>query len=321
MNQHAADNPTASRWLDPQVVSSIESLEFLATQVVEGFITGLHSSPYRGYNQEFAEHRQYQPGDELRYLDWRLFARTDRFYVKQFEADTNLRATLILDASESMDFSGEDVPRAEGSARGHRSGLTKLDYAKRLAACLSHLLLKQRDAAGLAIFDETLRDYIPARASSNHLRNLMQALDSAVPKGATSIASILNEVASRLARRGVVILISDLIDEPDRVLESLSHLRSRRHEVIVFHMLDRQEIDLDYRGNIRFLNPEGSDTIDSDPVALRESYRKEFTAVVEKYRQGCLEHRIGYERVVTDTPLEKVLPSFLVRRGAMGVRA
>ncbi len=315
------DSPTASRWLDPQVVSSIESLEFLATQVVEGFITGLHSSPYRGYNQEFAEHRQYQPGDELRYLDWKLFARTDRFYVKQFEADTNLRATVILDASKSMDFCGLDLPRADGVSRPARLGVTKLDYAKRLAACLSHLLLRQRDAAGLAIFDDDLKTYIPARASSNHLRNLMEALDLATPAGATAIPKILNEVAGRLARRGVIILISDLLDDPDEVIESLRHLRSRKHEVIVFHTLDRQEIDLDYSGNIRFLNPEGSDTIDSDPVALRESYRKQITAVVDKYRQGCLEHRIGYEQALTDTPLEKVLPAFLVRRGSLGVRA
>lgn len=321
MSASATDSPTASRWLDPQAVSSIESLEFLATQVVEGFITGLHSSPYRGYNQEFAEHRQYQPGDELRYLDWKLYARTDRFYVKQFEADTNLRATLILDASESMDFCGMDSPRPDGNPRPQRSGITKLEYAKRLSACLSHLLLRQRDAAGLAVFDETLRTYIPARATSNHLRNLMEELDRAEPKGATSIAEILNEVANRLARRGVIILISDLLDDPDEVLESFRHLRSRKHEVIVFHILDRQELELDYTGNIRFLNPEGSDTIDSDPVALRESYRKQITAVVDKYRQGCLEHRIGYERALTDTPLEKMLPAFLVRRSAMGVRA
>jgi uncharacterized protein (DUF58 family) len=307
--------------LDPQVVSSIESLEFLATQVVEGFITGLHSSPYRGYNQEFAEHRQYQPGDELRYLDWKLFARTDRFYVKQFEADTNLRAILVLDASESMDFCGSDRPRSEGAARTGRTGITKLDYAKRLAACLSHLLLRQRDAAGLAVFDEILRTYIPARASSNHLRNLMEALDSAEPRGSTSISRILNDIANRLSRRGVIILISDLLDDPDEVLESLRLLRSRKHEVIVFHVMDRQELDLDYDGNIRFLNPEGSDSIDSDPVALRESYRKQITAVVDKYRQGCLEHRIGYERALTDSPLEKMLPTFLVKRGAMGVRA
>lgn len=321
MERPTSDSPTASRWLDPQVVSSIESLEFLATQVVEGFITGLHSSPYRGYNQEFAEHRPYQAGDELRHLDWRLYARTDRFYVKQFEADTNLRATLILDASQSMDFCGIDGPRPEGAPRPDRAGVTKLEYGKCLAACLSHLLLRQRDAAGLAVFDEELRTYIPARAASNHLRNLMEALDSAVPRGSTSIAKILNEVAGRLARRGVIILISDLIDDPDEVIESLRHLRSRKHDVIVFHLLDRQEMDLDYDGNIRFLNPEGSDSIDSDPAALRESYRKEITAVVDKYRQGCLEHRIGYERALTETPLERLLPAFLVRRSAVGVRA
>jgi len=305
---------TASRWLDPQVVSSLEALEFLATQVVEGFITGLHTSPYRGYNQEFAEHRPYQSGDELRYVDWKLYGRTDRFYVKQFEADTNLRATLMLDASASMDFSGEDPPHLETQRPSSHLGLTKFDYARRIAACLAYLLMRQRDATGLAIFNDALKTYIPARATAAHLRSLMEALDAARPEGQTSLAKALTELAMQFSRRGLVVVISDLVDDPESVLESLKLLRHRKHEVIVFHVMDRQEWTLDYEGGIRFRNPEGYETIDSDPVRLRQDYRREMRRIREAYREGCVEHHIGYEWVLTDSPLERVLPAFLARR-------
>ena len=307
---------TASRWLDPQVVSSLESFEFLATQVVEGFITGLHTSPYRGYNQEFAEHRPYQSGDELRYLDWKLYGRTDRFYVKQFEADTNLRATLVLDSSASMNFSGKDQPHIESDPPVGHLGLTKFDYARSLAACLAYLLMRQRDATGLALFQERVSTYIPARSSGNHLRNLMQALDEAQPQGETSLAEALMELALQLSRRGLIVVISDLVDDPARVLEALKLLRHRKHEVIVFHVMDRQEWNLDYEGGIRFRNPEGYEILDSDPVRLREDYRKQIVAVRDQYRNGCLEHHIGYEWALTDTPLENLLPAFLARRRA-----
>ena len=189
-------------------------------QVVEGFITGLHTSPYRGFNQEFAEHRPYQSGDEFRYLDWKLYGRTDRFYVKQFEADTNLRATLVLDASGSMDFSGADLPHLENHRPETHSGLSKFDYARQLAACLSYLLIRQRDAAGLAICDTGVRNYIPARATANHLQSVLETLDEAVPGGETTLAESLNELAMRLSKRGVIVVISDLLDDPDKVIDT-----------------------------------------------------------------------------------------------------
>jgi uncharacterized protein (DUF58 family) len=308
------NRPSASRWLDPQVVSSLESLEFLATQVVEGFITGLHTSPYHGYNQEFAEHRPYQSGDELRYLDWKLLGRTDRFYVKQFEADTNLRATLVLDASTSMDFSGADNPHLEGGRPTTHSGLTKFDYARRLVACLAYLLIRQRDATGLAVVDRGIRTYIPARGSASHMRNLMEALDQAVPTGETSLADTLSTLAAQIARRGLIVVVSDLVDDPQQVLESLKLLRHRKHEVIVFHLMDRQEWELNYEGGIRFRDPEGTESIDSDPVRLRAGYRKAIEEIRDFYREGCLEHKIGYEWVLTDTPLEKLIVTFLGKR-------
>jgi uncharacterized protein (DUF58 family) len=308
---------TASRWLDPQVISSLGSLEFLATQVVEGFITGLHTSPYHGYNQEFAEHRPYQSGDELRYLDWKLFARTNRFYVKRFEADTNLRATFALDASGSMDFSGSDRPHLEAARPSQRLGLTKFDYARRLVACLAFLLIRQRDAAGLAILDKDVRTYIPARATSNHLRSLMEELDHVQPGGETSLAESLSALATRLSRRGLIVIVSDLIDDPEALLDSLKLLRHRKHEVVVFHLMDRQEWELDYEGGIRFRDLEGTETIDSDPVRLRDTYRKTLEAVCDRFRECCLEHRIGYEWALTDTPLEEFLPGFLAKRRAL----
>jgi len=310
------NRPSASRWLDPQVVSSLESLEFLATQVVEGFITGLHTSPYHGYNQEFAEHRPYQSGDELRYLDWKLLGRTDRFYVKQFEADTNLRATLVLDASTSMDFSGSDHPHLEGGRPTQHAGLTKFDFARRLIACLAYLLIRQRDATGLAVVDRGIRTYIPARGSAGHMRNLMEALDQAVPTGETSLADTLSTLAAQIARRGLIVVVSDLVDDPEQVLESLKLLRHRKHEVIVFHLMDRQEWELNYEGGIRFRDPEGTDSIDSDPVRLRTGYRKAIEEVRDFYRERCLEHKIGYEWVLTDTPLEKLIVAFLGKRRA-----
>lgn len=309
---------SGSRWLDPHVISSLESLEFLATQVVEGTITGLHTSPFHGYNQEFAEHRPYQSGDEIRYLDWKLLGRTDRLYIKQFEADTNLRATLVLDASGSMDFSGMDQPHLEGPKPSRHASLTKYDYARRLTACLAYLLIRQRDATGLAIIDKAIRSYIPARGSGSHLRNILEALDGASPSGETSLAENLSNLAAQIQRRGLILLVSDLIDNPDDVLESLKLMRHRKHEVIVFHLMDRQEIDLEYEGGIRFRDPEGSETIDSDPVRLRAGYREMIGNVCARYRDGCLEHGIGYELVVTDTPLERIMLSFLAKRN--GVR-
>jgi uncharacterized protein (DUF58 family) len=307
---------TASRWLDPHVISSLGSLEFLATQVVEGFITGLHTSPYHGYNQEFAEHRPYQMGDELRHLDWKLFGRTDRFYVKQFEADTNLRATLVLDASTSMDFSGDDTPHIEATRPASRAGLTKFDYARQMTACLAYLLIRQRDATGLAVFDREVRTYIPARASATHLRSIMEELDRSAPGGETSLADSLSSLAAQLSRRGLIVVVSDLIDDPDRVLDSLKLLRHRKHEVIVFHVMDRQEWELGYEGGLRFRDLEGMETMDSDPVRLRQNYRKAVEDIRDRFREGCLEHRIGYEWVLTDTPLETLLPTFLAKRNA-----
>ena len=307
---------TASRWLDPQVVSSLGSLEFLATQVVEGFITGLHTSPFRGYNQEFAEHRPYQVGDELRTVDWKLYGRTNRFYVKQFEADTNLRATLVLDSSASMDFSGEDPPHPENSIRPPHVGLTKFDYARRLVACLAYLLIRQRDAVGLALVDDRLRGYIPARADGRHLRNIMGELDSAQPGGETSLADALDDLASRLSRRALILIASDLLDDSERVAESLKHLRHRKHEVVVFHVMDPREWDLEYDGAYRFKDIEADESIDSDPVRIRADYRREVERIRDFYRDTCLEHRLGYEWVLTNSPLERMLPAFLASRRA-----
>lgn len=319
MGEPRGSSQTVSRWLDPQVISALGSLEFLATQVVEGFITGLHTSPYHGYNQEFAEHRPYQMGDELRYLDWRLYGRTDRFYVKQFEADTNLRATLVLDASGSMDFSGEDPARSEGAVRGVHVGLTKFDYARRLAACLAYLLVRQRDATGLAVVDVGVRSYIPARASGSHLRSILEELDQVEPAGETSLADALSALASQLSRRGLIIVVSDLIDDTDRVLDSLNLLRHRKHEVVVFHLMDPMEWTLDYEGSFRFRDLEGDNSLDSDPTRLRAGYRSAVENVRNTYREGCLEHNIGYEWVLTDTPLERLLPAFLAHRRMRGV--
>ncbi|MFQ6044950.1 MAG: DUF58 domain-containing protein [Gemmatimonadales bacterium] len=292
--------------LDPYEVAQLGGVELGARGVVEGFLAGLHRSPFRGFSVEFAEHRPYQPGDEPRYLDWKMLARSDRLYVKQFEEETNLRSMLVLDVSASMDWVG-----------GERR-LTKLEYSKRLAAAIALVLLRQRDATGLIGFDEEVRAVIPARARARHWWVLAAAVDRLGPGGGTAAEPALRRVTDLLLRRGLVVFVSDLLMDRDLALLALRYLRSRGHQVIVFHVMDPAEIDLAGPAEARFEDPETGHTVTARPRELRAAYTDTVRREVESWRAALRGSGIDYHHVSTDTPFGYVLRRATARRSRLG---
>ncbi len=288
-------------YLDPEVVSRLSRLDLIARMVVEGFITGLHQSPYHGFSVEFSEYRQYMPGDSLRDLDWKVFGKTDRLYVKQYEEETNLKAHLLIDASASM---------------AYRSGsIAKFQYASYVAAALSHLMLRQRDAVGLIAFDDRIRAYLPPRSVASHLHVLLTALQNTRPEGGdTDLAAAFHDLAERIVRRGLIVVISDLFDEPDRLLNGLKHFRHRNHEVIVFHVLDPRERDLDFNRETRFVDLESGAQIATEPWHLAPAYRDHMEALIDRFRRECREALIDYVLLETSEPFDTALFNYLAKR-------
>lgn len=281
--------------LDPYEVAQLGGLELVASGIVEGFLAGLHRSPFRGFSVEFAEHRSYQPGDELRYIDWRVLARSDRVFVKQYEEETNLRSMVVLDVSRSMDWVG-----------GERR-LTKLAYAKRLAAALSLVLLRQRDATGLIGFDEAVRAVVPARS---HLRQwwlLLAAIDALEAGGGTAAEPALRRVTDLLRRRGLVVFVSDLLLDQRLALLALQYLRHRGHQVLVFHIMDPAELTLEGQPEARFQDPESGSSVIARPRELRAAYAETVRRAVREWRAACRSGGIDYHHVMTDTPFGYVL--------------
>jgi len=293
--------PEHLQYLDPVVLSSIGSLELLARMVVEGFISGLHQSPYRGFNVEFTEHRPYSPGDEIRHIDWRAYAKVDRFLVKQFEEETNLRAYLLLDCSRSMNYQG-------------KGRIAKIDYAKMLCASLAYLMLLQRDSVGLITFSNVIEQYVPPRAKAAHLEAITDGLGQTVATPDTCLNSVLADVAERIRRRGLVVVVSDLIDEPDSVLKGLQHLHHMKHDLILLQVLDPDEIELPFRGVVRFHDPESQDELLTDPGRLQDEYRRRMDAFVQAYRNGAAEIGVDYVLLRTSEPLDRALAHFLANR-------
>ena len=288
-------------YLDPEVVSRLSRLDLIARMVVEGFITGLHQSPSPGFSVEFSEYRQYMPGDSLRDLDWKVFGKTDRLYVKQYEEETNLKAHLLIDASASM---------------AYRSGsIAKFQYASYVAAALSHLMLRQRDAVGLIAFDDRIRAYLPPRSVASHLHILLTALQNTRPEGGdTDLAATFHDLAERIVRRGLIVVISDLFDEPDRLLNGLKHFRHRNHEVIVFHVLDPRERDLDFNRETRFVDLESGTQIATEPWHLAPAYRDHMEALIDRFRRECREALIDYVLLETSEPFDTALFNYLAKR-------
>jgi uncharacterized protein (DUF58 family) len=276
--------------LNPAEVAKLGGIEIVAEGVVEGFLSGLHRSPFRGFSVEFTEHRAYQPGDELRYLDWRILARADRLFVKQFEEETNLRAMILMDASRSMAW------------RGAPDRLTKREYAERLAAALGLILLRQRDATGLITFDDAVREVVPARVKTGQWRRLVRGI-MATPEGrGTAAETALRHVTSLLVRRGLVLLLSDLLLERDLTLTALRYLRHRGHQVVVLHLMDPAERELAGPPEVRFRDPESKVSLVVRPRELARAYRDTVQREIAAWRAACRRHGIAYHDILTDQP-------------------
>lgn len=300
-----------SRYLDPVVVSRLSRMDLKARLIVEGFFAGMHKSPYHGFSVEFAEYRQYMQGDNIKHVDWKVYGKTDRFYIKEHEEETNLKATILLDKSGSMGFTS-----APDAADGEPE-ITKLTYGGLLAASLSYMMVGQRDAIGLCVFDDAIRTFIPHRSVRRHLMYLLATLDGLAPGETTAISPALHKLAERIDRRGLVILISDLMDDPDEVLMGLKHFRHRQHEVIVFHVLDPKEVTLDYRDEVEFNDMESARRLRVEPAFLKQNYRSAVRQWIDKLNRDCREHQIDYNLLLTDTPFDQALTAYLNKRQRM----
>jgi uncharacterized protein (DUF58 family) len=292
-------------YLDPAVVARLSHLDVRARLVVEGFIAGMHRSPFHGFSVEFAEHRPYMPGDPLKNLDWKVWARSDRLLIKQYTEETNLRCHLLLDLSGSMGFKSE------------RAAMSKLDYARSLAAALAYLMLQQQDAVGALLFADKPLRYLPARAVRSHLDEVLKTIGSLEPQGRTKLGPALHELAERIKRRGLVILLSDLMDHPSEVLLGLQHFRHRRHEVVVFHILDPDEIEFPYADTSTFVDMESGERLTTEPWEIAKRYRERLAAWSAQYARVCRENRIDYVRLDTRTPFDQALLAYLEKRARL----
>ena len=294
------DQAHVDQLLDPQTIARAEALGLQARHVVEGYMAGEHKSPYRGFAIEFAQHREYTHGDDTRHLDWKVLGRTDRYYIKQYEQETNYVANILLDGSESMKY---------GSGK-----ITKFDYAKQIAACLAFLILHQRDAAALGIFDQTMRDYTPRSDNRSTIHRLMGKLAAFQPSQQTGIASVLHEMANQMRRKGIVILISDMFDDEAKMLEGIQHLRFGGHEVVLFHVMDPYELEFPFTGLVEFEGLENIPKILTRPAELRKSYLREVEAFRTRLREGCEKNQCHYVLVNTAEPLHETLSGYLAFR-------
>ncbi len=292
---------TGYRFLEPSALARVKNLSLVARGVVEGFISGLHSSPYKGFSAEFAEHRQYTAGDDPRHVDYRMLARTDRLYVKQYEEETNMRVQILLDASGSMGYR-------------HESQLTKLEYACYLTAILAYLMTRQQDSVALGTFDTEIKLDMPSGSSPRHFNEMMRQLERLEPGRETDIAETLHHLAGRLKRRGLIVLVSDLYDEPEEVIRALHHFRHRRHEVILFHVFDKAELDFPFRDLTSFYDLETRERIAVEPVYVREAYIEQINAFIENYRRACAEMQIDYVMTDTSVPYDYMLSRYVARR-------
>jgi uncharacterized protein (DUF58 family) len=320
-----------SKYLDPAVVSKLGNMDLKARLIVEGYIAGLHRSPYHGFSVEFAEYRQYMQGDSIKTIDWKVFGKTDRTYVKLFEEETNLIGTILLDKSGSMGFPTAEEARererrerrkqrwggSEGD-RGNGAPINKLVYGSLLAASLAYLMIRQQDAVGLCLFDDEVRTLIPHRSVRKQLFHILQNLEGVSPGQKTSISPALHKIAERMKRRGLMVLISDLMDDPEKLISGLKHFRHRQHEVIVFHILDPREVDLDYNDEVEFEDLETGRRLRLEPAFLRQEYSRDVSGWIDRLDRSCRNHQIDYNLFRTDTPFDQALTAYLGKRQRMG---
>ncbi len=293
------------KYLEPEIVSKLKGMDLKARLVVEGFIAGMHKSPYHGFSVEFAEHRQYMPGDNISDIDWKVYAKSDRYYIKQYEEETNLKAYLLLDCSKSMAYTSDEK-------RVH-----KLDYAGMLSGALSYMLLKQRDAVGMVTFDKKIRQYIPPRSKKGHLHILLNEIAKQIPSESTDISAALHEMAERIKRRGLIILMSDLLDEPEKILSGLKHFRYNNHEVIVFHILDPRERDFAFSKEAIFKDMETGEEITTLPYQIKKDFAAQVNQFSETIATTCRASNIDYVPIDTSMPFDKALYAFLSKRARL----
>jgi len=291
------------RYLDPQTLASIEGLDLQARMVVEGYVAGMHPSPYHGFSVEFAEHREYVPGDDIRHVDWKVWSKTDKLYLKQYEEETNLLSYLLVDTSESMAYASAE-------------NVTKLQYAQFVASALAYMILKQQDSVGVIVFDDAVRRYLKPAGSPSQLKEVIRLLDVTPAREKSDLGVVFHDLAERFKKRGVVAVFSDLFDNVDKVVSGLKHFRHRRHEVIVFHILDPAEIEFPFRDTTLFKGLEDISQILTDPHALRRAYRDEVTSFLKEIEKACRMADIDYVPLRTDQNLGIALSSYLASRSA-----
>lgn len=294
------------KYLDPRMLAKLQGLELRARLIVEGYVSGVHRSPYHGFSIEFAEHREYVPGDDLRHVDWKVFGKTDKYYLKQYDEETNLVSYLLLDTSESMLYTSD------------AAALSKLEYAQCVAAALAYLILQQQDSVGLVTFDDEIRALVRANSNPSNLKHLLHVMEESAPQRKTATGPIFHDLAERLKKRGIVIVFSDLFDDVPSMLAGLKHFRHRRHEVVLFHVLDPAELDFPFRQPTLFKGLEEWPELLTDPRALRKAYLAEFGKFLRDVKRGCRAQRIDYVEMRTDQPLDVALRSYLASRMEKG---
>jgi uncharacterized protein (DUF58 family) len=292
------------KYLQPAVAAQLANMELRARLVVEGFITGLHKSPYHGFSVEFTEHRQYMPGDEIKHIDWKAYGKTDRFYIKQFEEETNLKSYLLIDSSRSMDYAS-------------KGNIKKFEYASYVAAALSYLMIEQRDAVGLTLFDEAVRVSLSPRATRPYLKELLKELDNARPANKTGIAAALHLIAEQIKRRGLVIVISDFFDKPETVMTALKHFRHKGNEVIVMQVLDPLERSFAFGSDAVFKDLETQEEMMTQPWHIQKAYQQSMHDFLEFYKRQCRDNNMDYVLLDTGTPFDKALFEYLNKRKRM----
>lgn len=297
----------ASTYLDPEILSKIGRLDLKAKYVVEGFISGMHKSPFKGFSVEFAQHRGYVPGDDLKHLDWVAYAKAERYYIKQYEAETNLVATVLLDASESMAYGS---PKASNR-------LTKLEYGKLLTAALAYLVLEQSDAVAVGIFDETIKDFVERSTRKLHLHRICKALEAISPEKKTGVGTVLHTFAERIRRRGVIVLISDLFDSVENIMAGVQHLRHGGHEVVVLHVMDDDELNFPFEGMVQFKGLEIAQQVLCHPRELKKAYLDEVNRFLTQVRVACQRSNVDYALINTSMPVDVALSAYLASRARM----
>lgn len=293
--------PEYRKYLDPKVLSRISRMDLKARLIVEGFISGLHRSPFHGFSVEFAEHREYVPGDDIRHIDWKVFAKADRFYIKRYEEETNLTSTILLDTSESMRYSS--------------NGMTKYEYGCHIAAALTFLLLRQQDAVGLVLFDNEIRKLFPPSSHPSMLKNLIESIDEVTPDRKSRVGPVFHRLAEEIKKRGMIILISDLFVPVPELLKGLQHFKHRRHDVLLFHVMDPMELSFDFKENTLFDGLESYPKLLAEPRALRKAYREAVGRFLTDVRRGATGYRIDYVLLKTSDSLGVALSSYLASRG------